>query len=135
MLADWTRRQLRLSVVVPAYKDNAALESLLPRLQTMLDEHDEVIVVDGDKDAACRELCANHSATYLTADPCRGLQMDTGARNAGGDVVWFLHADSEPDPDSSEHIRDARSATVRPVVFSGFTFSGNTPGTSHCWKD
>ena len=107
MLADWTRRQLRLSVVVPAYKDNAALESLLPRLQTMLDEHVEVIVVDGDNDPACRELCVKHAAKYVPAEPCRGLQMDAGARTAGGDVLWFLHADSEPDPDSCEHIRDA----------------------------
>ncbi|NND55107.1 MAG: DUF2064 domain-containing protein [Gammaproteobacteria bacterium] len=107
MLADWTGRQLRISVVVPAYRDTTALKTLLPHVGAMLSEHDEIIVVDGDNDGVCRDLCNDMSARYLTADSCRGQQLDTGARAATGDVFWFLHADSEPDADSVEHIRKA----------------------------
>jgi len=123
MLVDWTMRQLRVSVVVPAYRDNDALLALLPSLHKLLREQDEIVVVDGDNDAVCRELCDEHVATYINSEPCRGLQLDTGARAANGDILWFLHADSVPHEDSLPAIHSQIAAGANGGYFR-FRFTG-----------
>ena len=60
----------------------------------------EIIVVEGEGGEAIEDLCTAASCRLLSSPPRRGEQMDRGARAAGGDVLWFLHADAEPPPES-----------------------------------
>ena len=85
----------RLSVIVPVYADIAALEKLLDRLRAM-SGIDEIIVVDGEGNSACRRLCHLRDVLYMETKACRGAQLIAGAAAASGDILWFLHADSEP---------------------------------------
>jgi hypothetical protein len=61
---------------------------------------DEVIVVDGADDPVCAALCHDIHCIYLRSQPGRGRQLHAGAGRAGGEVVWFLHADAHPDSNS-----------------------------------
>lgn len=106
-LADWAARQQRISVIVPVYRDRDALHSVLEKLRDTLSDSDEIIVVDGDAAADCESICAAFNARYLRSPTCRGLQLDTGATSATGDILWFLHADSAPPEGSAEAIRAA----------------------------
>lgn len=85
----------RLSVVIPVFRDNAALAELLAWLQHPAAPL-EVIVVDGADDPGCRALCDRAGARWLATRPGRGHQLDAGARLARGEWLWFLHADSAP---------------------------------------
>jgi hypothetical protein len=60
--------------------------------------------VDGGGSEECRRLCEIRGAHYIEAAPCRGIQLDAGARRCTNDVLWFLHADNQPAPDSTNHI-------------------------------
>jgi len=50
-------------------------------------------------------LCELRGAHYVQSDPCRGQQLASGAEQSTGDILWFLHADSEPPADAPEQIR------------------------------
>jgi rSAM/selenodomain-associated transferase 2 len=97
-----------ISIVIPVYRDPAVLEQLLTRLQTMRPAASEVIVVDGDSNGSqgCAAVCAAHDVRHIAAAPCRGKQLRLGAANAHGEILWFLHADSEPPAHAIELIRD-----------------------------
>jgi len=54
----------------------------------------EVILVDGGSADATRELAAGLCDRILTAPRGRAAQMNAGAREARGDILLFLHADT-----------------------------------------
>lgn len=86
-----TTRNL-LSVIIPVLDDFAVCESLLASLRT--DDSLEIIVVDGGEDNDLTEMTDRYGARYLRSESGRGRQMNAGAEEAGGDFLFFLHADS-----------------------------------------
>ena len=60
---------------------------------------------------------------YLTTRAGRGHQLHTGAQQASGSVLWFLHADAEPSARSLESIRRAVRAGALGGYFR-FRFTG-----------
>lgn len=97
----------RLSVIIPVLADTEAMTTLVDTLAAMPERPDEIIVVDGGNSPACAARCASLQARYLATKPCRGGQLDAGARAATGSWLWFLHADAEPKPDSAQAVRTA----------------------------
>ena len=55
----------------------------------------ECIVVDGGSSDATLEICKNFSVRVYGSQGGRGVQLATGAEQARGDVLLFLHADSK----------------------------------------
>lgn len=92
-------KQPRFSVVIPCYHDETQLKVLLGQLRTIpAATSPEIIVVDGAASASCRSICRDHKARWLAGEPCRGRQLLDGALKARGDVLWFLHADTQVTP-------------------------------------
>jgi len=99
-----------ISVIIPVLNDTEALETLLRGLQTMITPADNIIVVDGNNHARCRRVCERYNARHIGSNANRGLQLRLGADNAKGEILWFLHADSEPSPAAIKHIRSHLAA-------------------------
>jgi rSAM/selenodomain-associated transferase 2 len=78
-------------VVIPVLNEAQALPALLTSLRTRVDE---LIVVDGGSTDHTAELALAGGARVLRAPRGRGGQLNTGAAAAGGERIWFLHADS-----------------------------------------
>ena len=83
-----------LSIVVPTWRDDAALSCLLRQIAALRPRADEVLVVDGAASGTTRALVTAGGATYLASPAGRGTQLNLGARAARGDVLWFVHADA-----------------------------------------
>lgn len=85
----------RLSVIVPMLNEAAGIVATLERLQPLRALGHEVIVVDGGSGDDSRSLAAPLADRIEIAPAGRGPQMNAGAAVAAGEVLLFLHADTE----------------------------------------
>lgn len=96
--------RMRISVIVPALNEEAAVEECLRSIEAAGTA--ETIVVDGgSSDETC--TIAQRYAVVMRASRGRAVQMNSGAHRATGDVLLFLHADSRLPHDAFRAIRDA----------------------------
>ena len=87
---------LTISIVIPVLNDHESLARILHTLREASEMPDEIIVVEGGQDQTCSNLAAKYHCIYLQTRPGRGYQLHAGADAAKSDVIWFLHADSQP---------------------------------------
>ncbi len=86
---------MRFSIIMPVLNEEAILEFQLARLIRQCAQQDyELLLVDGGSTDRTVEI-AQRYAQVLTAPPGRARQMNVGAMAANGDVLLFLHADTE----------------------------------------
>ena len=90
----FARRTLRLSIIIPARDEAAFITHTLSALQPLRAQGHEVIVVDGGSRDVTLLIARLLSDRAFVARPGRALQMNAGARQATGDILLFLHADS-----------------------------------------
>ena len=92
-----------VSVVVPVLNEAAALPGLLDRLARAAVE---VVVADGGSADGSAEIARRHPSrpVVCATGPGRARQMNAGAAAAGGDVLLFLHADTQVPDDAAERI-------------------------------
>ena len=64
-----------------------------------------MIVVDGGSEDATRELATGLCDRVVAAPPGRAVQMNAGARQARGDVLVFLHADTRLPSNADELVQ------------------------------
>ncbi len=85
-----------LSIIIPVYNEEETLPSLLETLFVLLNDGScEVLVVDGGASQQIRNVCMQYSVEYISSNVGRAVQMNAGAAQAKGEVLYFLHADSE----------------------------------------
>lgn len=89
------RGQLKISVIIPSWRDADYLARLLPALANLRNAV-ETIVVDASGETRTNQLAAETNARLLPcSSPSRGEQMNLGAAAASGDIFLFHHADGE----------------------------------------
>ena len=104
----------QVSIVVPVVDEQDAIIGLLDHLDVHFPSC-EVVVVDGGSRDATVERAAGR-ARLVTAPRGRGAQLNAGAAAAHGDVLWFVHVDTRPEPSA---LAELRRALVDPVVVGG----------------
>ncbi|HMK76967.1 MAG TPA: TIGR04283 family arsenosugar biosynthesis glycosyltransferase [Thermodesulfobacteriota bacterium] len=83
---------MRISVSIPALDEAQGILSCLDSVKSQQGEF-ELIVVDGGSIDGTVEVVQPH-ARVIHSPQGRAVQMNSGARQATGDVFLFLHADS-----------------------------------------
>jgi rSAM/selenodomain-associated transferase 2 len=106
-------RAERVSIIVPALNEASGIEAMLRPLQAWRTEGHELILVDGGSTDGTPERASPWCDRVLTSPPGRALQMNAGARIAGGEVLWFLHADTSAPADALSAMLGALDATGR----------------------
>lgn len=98
----------KVSIVMPVLNEAARIEAQLDALRHLPGLH-ELIVVDGGSTDGTDALVEAHPAARLVRAEQRGRshQMNAGAAQATGDVLWFVHADCVVPPDAVQHIHQA----------------------------
>ncbi|WP_166168608.1 glycosyltransferase family 2 protein [Acinetobacter sp. SA01] len=90
---------MKVSVVLPAKNESAAIEQTIKKIK-QLNIADEIIVInDGSTDAT--QQVAEQAGAKVISHPYskgNGAAIKTGARNASGDVIVFMDADGQHDP-------------------------------------
>ena len=95
-----------VSIVIPTLNEENSISQTLHAV-ARLAEPVEVIVVDGGSDDETARLVRACGARIIEAQRGRGAQMHAGALATRGSVLWFLHADTSPQPDAIGHILDS----------------------------
>lgn len=95
-----------VSVIIPALNESRQIEPTLSALQGMREAGHEAILVDGGSEDGTREIAAPLVDRVLLRPRGRARQMNAGAREARGDVLVFLHADTFLPPDSVSALLD-----------------------------
>jgi rSAM/selenodomain-associated transferase 2 len=114
----------RVSVIVPVLRDADALTQLVADLKAQTTQPDSVIVVGGSRDPQIARIAREERLLLVETLASRGLQLDTGARTATGDVLWFVHADARLPADACAAVR----AAIQKGAAGGclrFCFQGN----------
>jgi len=96
-----------LSAVVPTLDEARELPATLAAL---LPEVDEILVADGGSADSTRTLARDGGARVVEGARGRGSQLNLGAREAAGDLLWFVHADTRVPPGSGDAVRAAIAA-------------------------
>lgn len=89
----------RISIILPAKNEAAALKDLLPRL-TAAQPGAEIIVVDDGSTDETRAVCAAAGVVCLSSPYSmgNGAAIKRGARAASGDILVFMDGDGQHDP-------------------------------------
>lgn len=93
----------RISIVIPTLNDAGHLARTLATLRD--GQNIETIVVDGGSGDETDLLASEHGAKLVCSSPGRAQQMNTGARAAAGEILLFLHADTQLPSRFDEHVR------------------------------
>ena len=104
-------KTLSLSVILPAKNEAHNLQALLPRVQAMLtgvNRDAEIIVIDDGSTNGTRQVCEAHGVRVISHpySSGNGAAVKTGARAARGEVLAFMDADGQHDPELIPRLLD-----------------------------
>ena len=122
MLAD------TISIVIPARNEASGLSRILPAL-AQLEFGCEIVVVDDGSVDDTAAVCASQKIRYIRHQYPKGngAAIKTGARAAKGDVIIFMDADGQHQPDDIPALLEKFSEGYDMVV--GARQSGSHAGT------
>jgi rSAM/selenodomain-associated transferase 2 len=102
-----------LSIIMPVLDEATGIEAALRALAPLRARGTEVIVVDGGSHDNTSTLANALADRVLSAPRGRSLQMNAGAAVARGDVLLFLHADTQLPERADVHIGDGLQRSGR----------------------
>lgn len=117
-----------ISVVIPTLNEAGNIGRCIESI--LLEGRDiQIIIADGGSSDNTREIASGYpDVTVVHSNLGRGIQMNTGASAALGDIFLFLHADTTLEMGWAQSI--LKSLDENSVVGGAFTFAVNNPS----WK-
>jgi rSAM/selenodomain-associated transferase 2 len=94
---------MQFSIVVPVFNEAPLIRRFLVNLRER-SPGAEIIVADGGSSDGTADLAAGFCDRLVESQRGRAMQLNTGARVARGDILWFVHADVELPPHCLDEI-------------------------------
>jgi rSAM/selenodomain-associated transferase 2 len=100
-----------ISIIIPTYNEADQIASTIREILAANNGHAiEIVVVDGGSTDGTQDIANRYNAVTLSSDrKGRAAQMNKGVSVANGDLLYFLHADSTPPANFTDHILKAHN--------------------------
>ena len=85
---------MQISIIVPVFNEAPLIRRFLAQLREQAPGA-EIIVADGGSTDGTADLAPGFCDRLVESQRDRARQMNAGAHAAGGDILWFVHADAE----------------------------------------
>lgn len=119
-----------VSVIIPFLEGglDEAL-SLFRRIRPFMWPNDEVVLAEGTKKAliGTQEEELGPGLRLVKSSRGRGIQLNAGASASRGDILWFLHSDSDPPADFGYLLRKLDGGSRYSFGCFRLGFRGETP--------
>ena len=108
---------MRVSIIIPAFNEALLIRPFLWNLRERT-RGAEIIVVDGGSTDGTDRLAEGFCDHVIRSGArSRARQMNVGADAAGGEILWFLHADAEV---PMESLNEIARIMRNPEICGGF---------------
>ncbi len=103
------KKSPHISVIIPVLNEASTIVKLLSCIHKNSSEYliKEILVVDGGSTDQTISLAKKNGAIIIRSQRGRAKQMNAGAKEAQGDILYFLHADTFPPKDFDKSILQA----------------------------
>lgn len=100
-----------ISIIIPAYNETGTIAETINSIKHRSEEISEIIVVDGgSNDSTQTEVRTAGAHLFLSPAKGRAIQMNYGAEQSSGEILFFLHADTKPPKNFDRQIKQVVSA-------------------------
>ena len=88
---------MKISIIIPVKNEEKIIEHQLKYILNCISEDVEIIVVDGGSTDKTLEIAKKYPVlSFISPKTGRASQMNYGARQAKGSILYFVHIDSTP---------------------------------------
>ncbi|MDJ0926376.1 MAG: TIGR04283 family arsenosugar biosynthesis glycosyltransferase [Gammaproteobacteria bacterium] len=95
-----------ISIVIPALNEARALPATLRSVVGQGGDYEIILVDGGSTDATLQRARETAGLQVIRTGPGRAVQMNAGARVAHGELLLFLHADTQLPPGAIRHLNE-----------------------------
>lgn len=108
-----------ISIILPCFNEAKNLEILLPKITAQYPSTELIVVNDGSDDDT-EQVCKKYNVTVLSHpyNIGNGAAIKTGARYANGNILVFMDADGQHDPDDIPRLLEQMDNGYEMVVGS-----------------
>jgi len=87
-----------ISIIIPVLNEEKSISNILACLENngSKENIEEVIIVDGGSVDKTISIASEKGATVINSPKGRAKQMNLGAKQAKGEILYFLHVDTLP---------------------------------------
>jgi glycosyltransferase involved in cell wall biosynthesis len=116
--------KVKLSIIIPAKNESHGLAKLLPELRNYYPEFDIIVVDDGSEDNT-EQLVKSNGVTLVRHPYSKGngAAIKTGARASEADILVFMDADCQHNPEDIKKLLDKMDQGFDMVVGARSTSS------------
>lgn len=88
----------QISIIIPVLNEEDSIAYLLAHLKSNSSSTNiaEIIIVDGGSNDTTVKIASKSNVKIIHSKKGRAVQMNTGAKNAKGELLYFLHVDTLP---------------------------------------
>lgn len=114
---------MKITLIIPTYNESGTIDAMLSQLRDLPGDWEILFADGGSSDDTCARIGGEYP--LLHAPKGRANQMNFAAKQARGEILWFVHCDSRLPREAYSQICDAAGRGAQWGCFRiGFDYAG-----------